>query len=247
MGKEKTKRHEVDLYEPIEHYFTKQGYNVHGEVNHCDLAALKGDELLIVELKLTLNVELLIQATKRQRLTEFVYIAIPTPAYSLRSKKWKDICHLMRRLELGLITVSFREDDTEMKIIHEPGPFDKNKSRRQSTKKRNGIFTEIEGRQGNYNVGGSTQTKIMTAYKENCIHIACCLEHFGPLTPKSLRQMGTGEKTLAILTKNYNGWFEKIRRGVYGITEKGVNEFKENPQIADFYIQSMMDSSSYID
>lgn len=235
MSKKDRKRYEVDLYEPIQNYFTAQGYTVHGEVNDCDVAAVKDDILIIIELKLTLNIDLLIQATKRQRYTEFVYVAIPHPTYSLRSRKWQDICHLMRRLELGLITVSFQEDRAEIKVIHEPVPFDKTKSMRQSKRRRNNILTEIEGRQVSTNIGGSHQTRIHTAYKETCIHIACCLERFGPLSPKLLREMGTGEKTYTILHKNYDGWFEKIERGIYTITEKGLREYKENQEIVDFY------------
>ena len=64
---------------------------------------------------------------------------------------------------------------------------------------------EIEGRSADYNVGGSNKTKIMTAYKENCIQIASYLEHLGPLSPKALLELGTGTKTSSILTKNYYG------------------------------------------
>ncbi|MCM3082236.1 hypothetical protein M3558_25230, partial [Brevibacillus invocatus] len=60
MKKNPDKRYEVDLYEPISQYFRRQGYEVKGEVLHCDLAAVKADELIIVELKRHLSVELLI-------------------------------------------------------------------------------------------------------------------------------------------------------------------------------------------
>lgn len=188
-----------------------------------------------MELKTSLTIDLLIQATKRQRLTEHVYIAIPKPTFSLHSKRWKDICYLARRLELGLLIVSFRESGTKMDIIFRPEPFNRVKSMGQSKKKRNKIMMEIEGRHANYNIGGSTQTKIMTAYKESCIHIACCLEHFGPLSPKSLRELGTGEKTQSILSENYYAWFDKIKRGTYQISEKGLSEFNENTRITDVY------------
>lgn len=241
MKNNQLKRYETDLYRPIEHFFNEQGYTVHGEVNDCDLTASKDNLLIIVELKLSLNIELLIQATKRQRLTELVYVAIPKPTYSMRSRKWKDVCHLLRRLELGLITVAFHEEENHVAIVFEPGPFDKNRSMQRSKKKRTALLAEIAGRRENHNVGGSHQTKIMTAYKENCIHIACCLEHFGPLSPKLLREMGTGDKTASILTKNYNGWFERIKRGTYALTEKGRIEYKDNPKIADFYYKSIVD------
>lgn len=235
MKSREDKRYEVDLYQPVKDYFVNEGYDVYGEVNHCDVAAIKESELVIVELKLTLTIELLIQATKRQRLTNQVYIAIPKPKSSLRSKKWRDSCYLLRRLELGLLIVEFNGGDVYVEIVHHPAPFDRSKSMQRSKKKRNDVLSEINGRTGDYNTGGSSQTKIMSAYKENCIHIACCLLRFGPLSPKSLREMGTGEKTLSILTKNYNGWFERIQRGTYTLNDKGKSELQAFPDLIEEY------------
>ncbi|MBM7583489.1 hypothetical protein JOC86_000026 [Bacillus pakistanensis] len=229
------KIYEVDLYKPIQQYFTNKGYEVHGEVKHCDVAAVKGEELVIVELKRNLTVELLVQAAKRQRLTDLVYIAIPKPKYSLYSRKWQDICHLIRRLELGLILVSFQKSGAKMEISIPPTPFDRLKNMKRNKKKSNAIIKEINGRNGDYNIGGSNKTKIMTAYKENCIQIACFLERFGPLSPKALKEKGTGERTQSILSKNYYGWFDKVQRGVYTLSEKGKNEFLSFPQIVKYF------------
>jgi hypothetical protein len=237
--KEKKKLLEVDLYKPIQTYLVRKDYQVYGEVKDCDIAAVKGDELVVVELKLTLNVDLLIQATKRQRLTDIVYIAIPKPKYSLRSKRWTDICHLARRLELGLIVVSFSGKRSKADIILHPTPFDRRKSMQQNKRKRAALMTEINGRSADFNVGGSNRTKIMTAYKENCIQIACYLEQLGPLSPKALVQMETGSKTSSILTKNYYGWFERIKRGVYVISEKGKQELKEYPDLEKYYLEKI--------
>lgn len=231
------KRYEVDLYEPIRTHFVKQGYEVFGEVKHCDVAAIKEEELIIVECKLNLSVELLIQATKRQRLTDQVYVAIPKPKYSLFSKKWHDIAHMIRRLELGLILVSFSKNKATMEVKITPGPFDRQKSMRQNHRSRNKIIAEIKGRYGDYNVGGSHQTKIMTAYKQSCIQIASLLQQNGPMSPKALRQMGTGDKTLSILAKNYYGWFEKVKRGVYAVTDAGKNEIAAYPEMVEHYVQ----------
>ncbi|WP_289140982.1 DUF2161 domain-containing phosphodiesterase [uncultured Brevibacillus sp.] len=232
------KRYEVDLYKPIRNYFVKQGYEVFGEVKHCDVAAIKEEELVIVECKLNLSVELLIQATKRQRLTDQVYVAIPKPKYSLFSKKWQDITHMIRRLELGLILVSFSKNGATMEVKIPPGPFDRQKSMRQNQRIRSRVIAEIKGRYGDYNVGGSHQTKIMTAYKQSCIQIASLLQQHGPQSPKSLRQMGTGDKTLSILAKNYYGWFEKVKRGVYAVTDAGKNEINAYPELVAHYVQS---------
>ena len=237
MKGNETKLYEVDLYEPIKNYFTEQKYDVYGEVNDCDVVAVKEEELIIVELKLRLNLDLVMQATKRQRLTDQVYVAIPRPTYSLRTQKWRDIVYLMRRLEVGLLVVSFQTDEEQVKVIHHPTPFDRVKSMQRSKKRRNSLLTEIEGRTGDFNIGGSNKIKIMTAYKETCIHIACCLMHHGPLSAKSLREIGTGEKTSRILIKNYEEWFDRIERGVYAISEKGKSELQDYPEFVEHYMK----------
>ena len=236
---EKKKLYESDLYEPIQKYFIKDGYEVYGEVKGCDIAAVKDDELVVIELKLTLSVDLLVQATKRQRLTDLVYIAIPRPKYSLRSKRWNDLCHLIRRLELGFITVSMTGKRKRTDIIFHPTPFDRKKSIRQNKRKKETVLKEIDGRSADFNVGGSSRKKIMTAYKENCIQIACYLEKFGPLSPKALRDMGTGMKTSSILTKNFYQWFERIKRGTYIISEKGKQELEEYPDLVEYYLEKI--------
>jgi hypothetical protein len=231
----KEKRYETDLYEPVRRYFSKNGYEVYGEVHHCDIVAVKENELVVIELKLSLTIDLLIQATNRQRLTEKVYIAIPKPKYRLSSKKWHDICHLIKSLELGLILVTFLKSGAKMEIVIEPSPFNRIKIMQRNKKKRERLLTEIKGRNGSHNVGGSNKTKLMTAYKENSIQIAYLLEQNGPSSPKALRQLGTGEKTLSILAKNYYGWFEKIERGIYSISEKGKKEISQFPEIVNYF------------
>jgi hypothetical protein len=235
--KEINKLQELDLYKPIQRCFLREGYEVYGEVKDCDMAAVKGDELVIIELKLTLSVDLLIQAAKRQRLTDIVYVAIPKPKYRLNSKRWADKCHLIRRLELGLIVVSTSGKGLKAEILFHPTPFNRKKSRGQNRLKREAVLKEISGRSADFNVGGSNRTKIMTAYKENCIQIACYLDHFGPLSPKALFQMGTGDKTSSILTKNFYGWFEKIKWGTYVISEKGREEVKEYQELLNYYLK----------
>ncbi|MGF2614855.1 hypothetical protein FZC84_08395 [Rossellomorea vietnamensis] len=230
---------EADLYRPIQKHFTQEGYKVNGEVKDCDLTAVKGGDLIIVELKLNLTVDLLIQAAKRQRLTDLVYIAIPRPK-NMRSRRWKDICHLVRRLELGLITVSVDKKVPKLQFIQHPEPFDFVRSQKASSRRRNSLLAEIEGRSADYNVGGTNKTKIMTAYKETCIMIACCLEQYGRLAPKDLVKMGAGNKTQSILSKNYYKWFERVDRGIYEITEKGKKELRDFPELKEYYTHEII-------
>lgn len=228
-----TKLYEADLYEPIRKHFIKQGYRVNGEVHDCDLTAVKDEELIIVELKLNLNIDLLLQATRRQRLTDLVYIAIPKPKRISR-KRWNDIIQLVKRLELGLIIVSFAGNRKRIEFKVHPEPYKRMSSK--NTRKKAALIKEIEGRSADYNVGGSSKSKIMTAYKENCIQIACYLEKLGQMSPKALAALGTGEKTPSILQKNYYKWFERVERGIYVITEQGKSDLKDYPELVEYFL-----------
>lgn len=226
---------EEDLYMPIHDYFTEQGYMVHGEVKDCDITLSKDNELIIIELKRTMSLKLLTQAAKRQQMTRSVYIAIPQPKYSVYTKKWKDLCYILRRLELGFITVSFKNSTGRVQIVFDPSPFDRQKSMQSSKKRREALLKEIRHRHINYNKGGSTKTRLMTAYRENAVHIACCLKRLGNLSPHKLRELGTGNKTQSILYKNFYGWFEREGRGIYRLSEKGEEVFRLYPELIDYY------------
>src|SRR5690625_4361698 len=175
MAKEKI--HETDLYEPIQNYFYSLGYEVQAEVNDCDVVAFKDDSLIIIELKLNLNITLLMQAANRQKLTPDVYIAIPRPKISLRRRRWRELVHLIRRLELGLILVSFEGRKPSIDVVHEPGSFDRKRSMRQSKKGRDKLMKEMLSRRSNHNIGGSNNVTTMTAYKEISIQIAFYLDY----------------------------------------------------------------------
>lgn len=238
---------EKDLFEPLQKYFTGLGFYVHGEVNHCDITASKDDELIIIELKRSLNIDLLIQAAKRQRITENVYVAIPKPGFSLFSRKWRDLCLIVRRLELGLIIVSFNGDEEIVRVVFDPSPFDRKRSMNRNKNKKISISREIDGRHGNYNIGGSPGTKLITVYRENSIHIACCLKKYGQLSTRKLRELGTGEKTLSILNKNFYKWFEKVDKGVYTLSSCGEQALLEYPQLASYYNELINDTQNRIE
>ncbi len=256
---------ETDLYEPIYEFLTEQGYEVHSEVNDCDVTAVKDDEIIIVELKCKFSTKLLVQATKRQKITDFVYVALPIPDKGYRSKNWLGIRHLLRRLELGLIFVSFAKhkplhtrsqvepgkapqplsqvvlgkEKAEIQIVFHPLPFE----RKKKPKDKRALLKEISERSGDYNKGGSSKTKLITAYKEKAIHIACCLKTHGKLSPKELRKLGTDNKTQSILSNNYYNWFERINRGIYALKQKAKEELKQFPDIIQHY-ESILEKSA---
>lgn len=231
---------EVDLYEPIQHYFHSLGYDVQAEVNDCDVVAFKADSFIIIELKLNVNVTLLMQAANRLKLTPNVYIAIQRPKMSLRRRKWRDIVHLVRRLELGLILISFEGKQPSIQVVHEPGPFDQKRSIQQSKRKREKLLKEAKDRRSNFNIGGSHNVTTLTAYKEKSIQIAFYIDHLGPMSAKDLRKLQTGERTYGILYDNYNNWFKRVGRGIYNLTDLGRKAYKAYPDIIKLYEKSAL-------
>ena len=122
---------ESDLFVPIKKYLEKANYTVRAEVKNCDITATKDDELIIIELKLSVNVQLLIQATDRQHITDSVYVAIPKSAIKNR-KRWQGIKHILRRLELGLLLVDSKNLENPIEIVFHPIKFQKKKISKRS-------------------------------------------------------------------------------------------------------------------
>lgn len=219
---------EAELFPYLKEYLESNNYTVRAEVKNCDITATRDDELVIIEIKTSINTTLLIQATDRQRVTDTVYVAVPKPSKHVSRKHWRGVQHLLRRLELGLILVNSKARLDKVKVVFHPIPFDKKKI----SKRKRSILKEIEGRSGNRNVGGITGTTLVTAYRENAIKLAVLLSNLGASKPKRLREFEGGEKTTAILSSNFYNWFERVDHGVYDVTAKGKDALKKYPELA---------------
>ena len=217
---------ETDLYEPIRAFLEEEGYQVQAEVKDCDIAAVKDGQLVIVELKKAFNLKLVYQVLERQSLTEQVFVAIPRPKKGQREKAWKDMLKLLKRLELGLLTVALDSPLHTVDVVLEPSDSIAWKNR----KKREKVQAELEQRQVDGNVGGMTRRKIMTAFREKSIRLACMLEREGQISTASLRERGL-EDYIGIFVKNYDKWFKRVEKGVYALSEKG-REALENEDYA---------------
>jgi len=198
-------------------------------IENIDLAKSSKDSILIVELKTSLNFEVVLQAVDRQRIGHLVYVAVPFKKKSTTGKRWKLVSHLLKRLELGLLLVHFpHNSDRKEPYIEEvfpPVPFAREKSWDQAKKRRKKLREEFYTRNGTGNKGGSTGKIIMTAYREQTIVIGKLLLNNGPLSTRILRKMGAHEqKTRVILADNYYGWFDRVSVGVYRLSEKGEIE-----------------------
>lgn len=209
---------ETDLYAPVRDFLAAQGFTVRAEVHRCDVAATRGDDLVIVELKVALSLDLLAQAVRRQRLTDTVYLAVPRPGTRAQEEKLRAIRPVLRRLELGLLVVDFGGAPPSVAVAVQPQPI----QRRRQAKARRALVQELAARSGDDNAGGSTRRPLVTVYREQALFIAAALQRVGPLAPKRLRELGTGPKTLSILRSDVYGWFERIGHALYGLKPKGA-------------------------
>lgn len=216
-------KRETELHAPLKAWLERHGYTVRSEVLGCDMAAEKDGALVLIEMKLKFGTDLLIQATQRQRAVDAVYVALPRPD-SMWGKKWRAQMHVLKRLELGLIIVH-PGGAPRAEVVFHPTPFQR--QRRKTL--RQAILQEMNGRSGDYNTGGSPGTKLMTAYREKALYIACCLDRFGPLSPKALRTHGAAKNAGAICYTNHYGWFERIAKGLYGLSAAGRDAFEAYP------------------
>jgi hypothetical protein len=218
---------ETSLSAPVAAYFGGLGYTVRAEVKHCDLVAVRDAEIVAVELKLTLNLDVLVQATRRQQVADKVYIAVPRPRYVGRTARWRGILHLLRRLELGLLLVGFTSTPPSVEAVLSPEP---SPSKRKS-KARQALKEEAANRSLDLNVGGSARRKLMTSYRENALRIAYLLAQHGPLSAKRLRELGTNLKTWSTLHRNVYGYYTRLDRGLYDLTEDGRRELKQYAEL----------------
>src|SRR5690625_6357100 len=93
---------------------------------------------------------------------------------SLRKKRWRDLVHLVRRLELGLILVSFEGRRPSLEVVHEPGFFNRKRSINQGKKERTKLIDEAKNRRSNHNIGGS-RSEEHTSELQSRGHLVCRL------------------------------------------------------------------------
>ena len=219
---------ETDLYPPIKRFLEGQDYAVKGEVGRCDVVAVRGDEdPVVVELKTRFSLDLVFQAVERFSLTDKVYVAIEHRKKSLWTRRSKDILRLCRRLGIGLLTVHVERGLVEPRL--DPGPHE----RRIVNKKRERLLREFARRVGDPAVGGSTRQPVMTAYRQDALRLARMLGEDSPRRVRDLRLATGVERAGAILLRDVYGWFERVERGVYGLTPNGQQALKQFADMLD--------------
>ena len=223
---------ESDLYLPVKRFLEERGYEVKGEVKGCDVVARLPDPdspSLVVELKTAFSLDLVLQGISRQRLSDDVYLAVPAPDTPTKRRNWRGrrraLLRLCRRLELGLMLVDTGSEPAErgVEILVDPGPY----RPRRDRKAHHRLATEFTKRVGDPNLGGITRRTIVTAYRQDAIRCAETLAA-GPQKLSAIRNGAKVERAGAILQDNHYGWFERVSRGVYRLTEQGAAGLEEH-------------------
>ncbi len=214
---------EADLYAPVKDLLARQGYDVKAEVNGCDVVAVKdGAPDVVVELKLSLSLDLVLQGIDRLGVSDSVYLAVPAPDTPGKRRNWRSrrrrVLKLCRMLGLGLILVDpGGKPGRQTEVLLDPAPYQPRKNNRR----RSILKTEFVSRRGDPNTGGTTRMKIVTAYRQDALRCAATLNGSDGMTLADIRATAGVPRAGSILQNNHYGWFERTGRGVYRLSEHG--------------------------
>lgn len=217
---------ETDLYPPVKAFLEDQGYVVKAEVGAADVVAVRGAEPpVVVELKLGFTLSLFQQCVARMSVTDDVYMAVVRQPGKRFAKAVKDNTVLARRLGLGLITV--RLSDGLVEVHCDPGPY----APRKSPKRQAALLREFARRQGDPNDGGQTRAGLVTAYRQDTLKLAIYLFEVGASRGADVARETGVTRATAMMRDNHYGWFEKVEKGVYGLTPTGADAVATAPRI----------------
>jgi hypothetical protein len=239
-------RMETQLYLPVKRFLEARGFAVKGEICGCDLVAVpaagangagaeadsnsqRGDPPLVVigELKQTFTLELLLQGVDRLAAGDEIWLAVRASGAGGRKGRGRErdprVRKCCRLLGFGLLAVFARG---QVEVLVEPRPW---KPRKVAWRRRR-LVDEHRRRQGDPAAGGSTRQPIMTAYRQQALAVAAALaaaEAAGTAAqsgapgrrPRDLKAFAPDAPK--ILLHNVYGWFARVERGVYGLTEAG--------------------------
>ena len=142
---------------------------------------LSGDDppvVVIGELKLTFNLELVLQAVDRAGACDEVWLAAKMSARGKGRESDARYRNLCRRLGFGMLAVT---DGGEVRVIVRPATA----APRRDPKKRSRLVTEHNKRKGDPTLGGSTRSPIMTAYRQQALACASAMA----LGPRRIRDL----------------------------------------------------------
>ena len=185
----------------------------------CDVVGTRGDEPpVIVELKLAFTLGLVLQGVDRLTMTDRVYLAVPQPRGRGAGRApvyRRDVRALCRRLGLGLMTVGAR-----IEVLLDPLPY----RPRRRTRRLARLLGEHARRVGDPNRGGINRTPLVTAYRQEALRCALLIREGGTAKLRVLRETGLVPNASKILQRDVYGWFQRVERATYGLTERAEQD-----------------------
>ncbi len=204
---------EVALYPAIKRFLAARGFEAKGEIAGCDVVGVREGEppiLVILEMKLGLNLELVLQGVDRLAAADEVWLAVPATRHGRdRDRRAHTLCRL---LGFGLLAVHAARGDVE--VLAEPEPY----RPRANLRRRRALIAEHRARTGDPSPGGTRGEPIVTAYRQEALACAARLQA-GPLRPRDL--VAVAPRASAILLRDVYGWFTRVERGVYCLNAAG--------------------------
>lgn len=215
---------ETQLYAPVKTWLEGLGYEVKAEVGAADVVALRdGADPLVVELKVGFSLTLLQQAVARQAVTDQVYVAVPRWKGKAGWRTFKGNVGLCKRLGIGVLSVRLK--DGHVQVHCDPTEF----RPRKSKAKRAALLKEFTAREGDPNAGG-TRGQVMTSYKQDALRCVAYLTEEGPAKAALVAKAANVPRARQIMADNHSGWFFRVARGVYTLSEAGLTAAGSNEE-----------------
>lgn len=213
---------ETDLYPPVKAFLEAQGYEVKGEIGPADVVGLRGDDMVVVELKRGFSLALFHQGIARLSVCDCVYVAVARGRGRPWLKSLRENVKLARRLGLGLMSV--RLEGGTVEVHCDPGPY----APRKVARRVRAMLGEFERREGDPNLGGLRGVRV-TAYRQEALLCAEFLSLAGEARGAEVAKSTGVKRATTIMRDNHYGWFEKVAVGVYTLTEAGRAEGARGP------------------
>lgn len=116
---------------------------------------------------------------------------------------------------------------------------------RRSRKAAERLMREFAGRSGDYNTGGSTRRKLVTAYRERSLQCALALHCHGPSAPRQVRDWTGCANPGTLLRDNVYGWFARVEKGVYRLTPAGEQALRDYREVTEAWASRLPWAASW--
>src|SRR5262249_35056177 len=182
----------------------------------------RGEEaplVVIGELKLGFNLELVLQGINRSAACDQVWLAVRSSGRRGRERDPR-VRKLCRLLGFGLLGVAASR---RVEVLVELGPW-----RPGGGESRRSRLVDEHGRGlGDPVLGGSSRAPIMPASRQQALACAASLSSGPRRTSEIKTAIPDAPK---ILLRNVYGWFFRVERGKYALTQEGTAALSRWPQ-----------------